>query len=345
MRNEPDASWHKQRETEIAAHVERLFGDTKFVLDTALGRRSVASLKHQVSRNDKSVDLKRLMSQLRPDRALEAQMPVGQTLTATFGVNKWFIFQKIVARLALVVVAPTKEILKDERPQPLSVGETRRQISAQPPPLPGVPTTLVLVSTSGFEPEAHELAERTSERIIVLVEPNASGGWSVHGSTEMGAVLSLLDPETEELKTSRIEQAIDASQSDLLTGSISAEKLAHMTQLPLQLIEDTLKSHAKRNRGLISKRLDGRLLMFREGSTPTGKAVGGEGMSLLDRMKSLFSRKGDNERKISFLSERRAALTQQRDSSHEELFKLEKRESDLRKEFKTNESPIVRKRI
>jgi hypothetical protein len=68
-------------------------------------------------------------------------------------------------------------------------------------------------------------------------------------------------------------------------------------------------------------------------------------MSLLDRIKTLFARKGDNERKIAFLSERRAALTSQRETSHEEVFKLEKKESELRKEFKTNESPTVRKRI
>jgi len=345
MRNTPDASWHKQREQEIVAHVERMLDDPKFVIDTSVGRKNTASAKRQVRAGDKSVDLKRLMSQTRPDRDLEQQMPVGRTLEATFSVNKWLIFQKIIGRLTVTVLPPTKEILKDENPEPLTLGETRRQLSALPPPLPGVPTTIVLVSTAGFAPDAHELAERTSERTIVLVEPNESGGWSVHGSTEMSGILHLFDPEPASTKSQRIEQAIDLLGDDLITGAISAEKVSLLTQLPLQAVEDTVKSYAKRTPGLQSKRLDGRLLLFREGSAPTGKAVGGEGMSLLDRIKTLFSRKGDNERKIAFLSERRAALTQQRDASHDEVFKLEKKESDLKKEFKANDSIVTRKRI
>jgi hypothetical protein len=345
MRNTPDASWHKAREQEIVSHIEKLLVDPKFVIDTAIGRKNTAAVQHQVKIADKSVDLKRQMSQVRPDRELESQMPVGRSLEATFSVNKWLIFQKIIARLMVNVVPPTKEILKDESPEPMSVGETRRQLGALPPALPGVPTTVVLVSTSGFDADARELAERTSERTVVLVEPNGSGGWSVHTPSEMSGVKHLFDPEPAMTKSRRVEQAIELMGDELITGSISAEKLALVTELPLQAVEDTLKSYAKRTPGLQSKRLDGRLLLFREGSAPTGKAVGGEGMSMLDRLKTLFSRKGDNERKIAFLSERRAALTQQRETSTDEIFKLEKKESELKKEFKANDSIITRKRI
>ncbi|HEX8342852.1 MAG TPA: hypothetical protein VF624_18260, partial [Tepidisphaeraceae bacterium] len=339
-----DPSWHQQRERDLVDHVERLVTEPKFVLDTSLGRRSAAAAKAVTRRGDKAVDLKRTMSQLRPERELELRMPVGQTLEATFAVNKWLIFQKTIARLVVASVPPTKELLKDERPAPMSAGETRRQLAALPPPLPGVPTTIILVSTAGFEPDAHELAERTSERTIILAEPNAAGGWAMHGSSEISGVLDLLDPEPAAAKRQRVEEAI-AAGDDLLTGSLSAEKLSLATRLPLMLVEDVLKSYAKANPGLQAKRLDGRLLLFREGSMPTGKAVGGEGMSLVDRIKTLFGRKGDTERKIAFLSERRAALAQQRDAWHDELFKLEKQESLLRKEFAADESTNARRRI
>ena len=46
-------------------------------------------------------------------------------------------------------------------------------------------------------------------------------------------------------------------------------------------------------------------------------------MPLIERMKALFSRKGDNEKKIAFLSERRASLSQQRDQAYEEMGDLE----------------------
>ncbi len=345
MRNTPDASWHQAREQEIISHIERMLDVPKFVIDTAVGRKNTASIKRTAKSHDKSVDLKRQMSQIRPDRELETQMPVGRVFEATFAVNKWIIFQRIIARLMVAVIPPTKELLKDETPEPMSVGETRRQLSALPPSLPGVPTTVVLVSTSGFVPDARELAERTSERTIILVEPNESGGWSIHAPTEMSGIKHLFDPEPEPTKSRRIEQVIGLLSDELLTSSISAEKLSLLTELPLQQVEDTLKSYAKRTPGLQSKRLDGRLLLFREGSAPTGKAVGGEGMSLLDRLKTLFARKGDHEKKIAFLSERRAALSQQRDTSTDEIFKLEKKESELKKEFKANDSVISRKRI
>ena len=346
MRNEPDASWHKQREDQILQHVERLMANPKFVIDTSLGQRGVLSVKQQsVQQSDRSVDLKRLMSQQRPDRALEAQMPVGRMLQTTFFVNKWWVFQKTIARLVAVVYSPVRQIIADQPCEPMTAGETRRALAAIPPPLPGVPTTVLLVSTSGFDAEARELAERTSERTILLLEPNASGGWTTFGSTEISGVADLLDPETEDLKNKRVDQAIEESRDELLTGSLSAEKLALMTQLPLMRVEDAVKSFAKRNPGMVAKRLDGRLLLFREGSAPQGKAVGGEGMTLVDRIKLLFNRKGDHEKKIAFLSERRAALTQQRDTSHDELFRLEKQESQLKQEFKTNEALTARKRI
>lgn len=345
MRNTPDASWHQAREQDILAHIEKLLQDDRFVIDTSVGRKSTSSVRYTLKRSDRSVELKRQMSQVRPDRDLETQMPLGQSLEATFSITKWLFFEKIIARLMVAVIPPTRELLKDQPPEPMSTAETRRQLAALPPALAGVPTTIVLVSTSGFESDARELAERTSERTVVLVEPNASGGWSIHAPSELSGIKHLFDPEPESVKTRRIEQAIQTLQDDLLTGSISAEKLALMTELPLQQVEDAVKSYARRSSGLQCKRLDGRLLLFREGITPTGKAVGGEGMSMLDRLKTLFSRKGENQRKITFLSERRAALTQQRDTFSDEIFRLEKKESELRKEFKENDSVITRKRI
>ncbi len=345
MRNAPDASWHSAREHEMVEHVQRLLGSRRFVVDTTLGQRPVTAMKVMVKAGDRSDELKRLMSQHRPDRALESAMPVGRTLEAVFSVNKWWIFQKVIGRLLVVIAPPTRELVHGETPHPMTSGEARRVLASVPPPLPGVPTTVILGSTSGFAPECHELAERTSERTIILVEPNESGGWSVHGSTEIQGVLELLDPEDESTKEKRVHAAIDLLGDELATGSLSAERVAVETELPLQRVENAVKSYATQKGGLVAKRLDGRLLLYREGSTPQGKAVGGEGMSLVDRFKLLFNRKGDNERKIAFLSERRAALSQQRDTSNDELFKLEKKESQLKRDFKENDATTARRRI
>ena len=68
-------------------------------------------------------------------------------------------------------------------------------------------------------------------------------------------------------------------------------------------------------------------------------------MPLIDRIKTLFARKGENEKKIAFLSERRTALMQQRDRSYDDITVLEKTEGKLRAEFKEATSDITKRRV
>ena len=68
-------------------------------------------------------------------------------------------------------------------------------------------------------------------------------------------------------------------------------------------------------------------------------------MPLLDRIKTLFARKGDEEKKISFLSERRTALSQQRDRAYEEMANLEQQEEALKRSFRETGAQITKKRV
>ena len=58
-------------------------------------------------------------------------------------------------------------------------------------------------------------------------------------------------------------------------------------------------------------------------------------MPMIDKIKALFSRKGETEKKIAFLSERRAVLSMQRDRGYEEISSLEEKSTELREQFKT----------
>ena len=62
-------------------------------------------------------------------------------------------------------------------------------------------------------------------------------------------------------------------------------------------------------------------------------------MPFLERVKSLFGKSGNDEKKIAFLSERRAALSQQQDRIYEDLGKLEGKEAELRQQFKDSTTP------
>jgi hypothetical protein len=249
----------------------------------------------------------------------------------------------------MVCVSPTRALINGDTPAPLTLAETRKILSEIPPP-GGVPLTIVLVSTCGFEIGAHEAASRSADRTVILVEPNDAGGWNPYGPIETKSLVDLFDPEEEDEKHRRVNELIESSKVDLLQGGIAADKIAAKSQLPLGFIESELKSYAKANPGLAAKRLDGRVVLFREGSAPvssgaSSSASGGPEMPLIDKIKALFARKGETEKKIAFLAERKTALTQQRDRSYEEIGSLEQQDAALTKQFKETTSAISRRRI
>jgi len=68
-------------------------------------------------------------------------------------------------------------------------------------------------------------------------------------------------------------------------------------------------------------------------------------MPMIDRIKALFARKGETEKKIAFLSERRTVLSMQRDRGYEEISALEEKDTELREQFKTARAPLTKRRV
>ncbi len=348
MNSNPDPSMHREREERFINHVEQLLDDDHLRVDTTRGRRSVLSLSRDINRSNREVELKRQMSQAgMPDRDLEARMPRGQTLDVLLSRPSWVIFKKPVGRLRIVCVSPIKALLSGQAPSPMTTPEVNRLLAEMPPPLPGIPTTLVLMSTSGFTTESHEVADRTATRTLILVEPNPAGGWSIAAPAQSKALAELFDPEGETDKRQRVFEAIEDSSMDLTASGIIGDKLAARTKLPIMTVEAEIKNYAKEHPGLIAKRLDGRLVLFREGVTPTASNAGNGAteMSLMDRIRSLFAHKGETEKKIAFLSERRALLSGQRNRGYEELGALDGKETELRDQFKAARTPMTKRRV
>ncbi len=339
---------HRQLEMDFIRHVEQLLEDDRLRVDTTSGRRPVAGMLKSVQRSDRAVDLKRIMSEMRmPDRDLQQQMPVGEMMEIILQKRKMLVLRGVVGRMRVICVSPTRTLLAGGTPQPLKPADVSKLLSEIPPSVGGVPSTVVLMSTSGFTIEAHELAERRADRTVIMAEPNKAGGWAVFGPVETKALVDLFDPEAEESKRNRVREEVDAMAGELVGAGISTEKVSARTQLPLQLVESELKNYAKGRPGLVARRLDGRVVLFREGSVPLSatSASGGGEMPLIDRIKTLFARKGENEKKISFLSERRTALMQQRDRSYEDIGLLESQEGKLRDEFKNASGDVTKRRV
>lgn len=355
MKNSPDPSVHRMLQQQMMQHVQHLLDDDRLRVDTVQGRRPVTSLLREINRTDRAVELKRTMSEMDlPDRDLEARMPVGEMLDVLLGRRKWLVLRQPVGRLKVICISPTRALLSGEAPAPMTTADVQKVLAEVPPPLRGAPVTLVLMSTSGFAIATHEMAERRSDRTLILVEPNDAGGWSVYGPAETRALADLFDPEAEDKKRQRIVEYIQSHRGDLLSSGLATDAIAAKTQLPLQLIENQLREYARSNPGLTAKRLDGRVVLFPEGTMPPAAATaaaagssggGGSDMPFIERLKSLFSRKGDTEKKIALLSERRATMGLQRDRAYEEMSALEQKESELRQQFKDARAPLTRRRI
>jgi hypothetical protein len=345
MSDSSDPSEHRSREEQFMQHVEKLLTDERLRLDTTRGRRPVTTLIREVSSGDRTVELTRQMSEMnKPDRALRDKMPVGKSMDVTLSRKQWFVFNKPVGRLWVTCASPTRALVSGEPPRPMSRAELTDVLGHAPPPKADVPSTLVVMSTSGFALEANELTERRSDRTVILASPNVAGGWSIVGPTQTKGLADLFDPEADAEKRRRVREAIEAARFDLSGSGLAADHVSARTNLPGPLVEAELKQYAKENPGLVAKRLDGKMVLFRQVAMAT-EAGGGVAMPLIDKMKALFARQGETEKKIAFLSERRTALSQQRDRGYEEMNGLEAREADLRSQFAQAGGDITKRRI
>lgn len=340
-----DPTWHQQREQEMARHFTQLLSEKKFVIDTTDGRKSVTNFQKTFSETDQSVAIKRLMIEAgSSDHALQRKLPSGLSIDVILKDRYMLVFEKTFGMVRFQSVPPTQSLIKGEDVQPLTERDVRAALNSLPPPLGDgkgrVPLTVILFSSAGFTKDAQLLADRLAERTTILVEPNDAGGWTVHGTPETRGVLDLLDPEIDDQKRRRIRDAIADAEFDLSRSGVSAEKMATQTQLPLSKVEEEFKRYASERRGLTAKRMDGRLVLYRE-STPPPNA-GGK-MPIIDKFKSIFS--SSNDKKIAFLAERRTQIAQQQERVQEDMHALEQHELQLKEQFRTNETPLIRKRV
>jgi hypothetical protein len=348
MKMSSDPAIHRRREQQIIQHVERLLADDRLRVETIFGRRPITAFIRDVVRNDHAMDLKRLMMEMNiPDRELMSRMPIGQLLDVSLKRTHWFVFNQTVARIRVACFSPVRALLSGAELQPMNADDVTKALAAMPPPLGPSPATVVLVSTSGFSRDAVDLVQNRPGRTVILLEPNAAGGWTANGPERAKPIIDLFDPEVEGDKRDRVLELIKESQIDLLGSGIAADKLAAKSQLSEAFVESVVKEYARANPGLSAKKLDGRVVLFREGtgSLITAGLGSGGSMGLVDKVRTLFSGKGENEKKIAFLSERKTALSQQRDRAYDEMSSLETQEAKLKQQFKDAAGAITKRRV
>ncbi len=347
MSTSNDPSHHQQIEKRFIDHVERLLADERLRVDTLRGRRAVNASQAKIVRGDDSVDIKRTMAAMgRFDRDVQKQMPMQRSIDVDLWQKKWWFFSQTIGKVRVRSLSPIERLVSGQAAQPVGRAEIDQIVAAEASATDRSPATIVLLSTSGFTPEARDMTTRVTAGNLILVEPNDAGGFTVTANPAASDLKELLNPEAEADKRDRVRDAIEQQQMDLAASGIAADRIAAKTQLPLQIVESELRSYAKEQSGLAAKKLDGRLVLFRESSATADRvSAGGLDMPMIDKLRSLFARKGETEKKIAFLSERRAALGQQRDRAYEEISTLESKDAELREQFKSATAELAKRRV
>ncbi|RME37588.1 MAG: hypothetical protein D6788_09135, partial [Planctomycetota bacterium] len=200
---------------------------------------------------------------------------------------------------------------------------------------PKVPHLVGICSPTGFTESARNARFDRKNLTVVLIEPDDADGWRVFapggGSDADPQVLALFDPEDRAEKIARVRRRIEQMGAELSTGGISASVLQRSTGLPAAVVKEAFERTAAENPELRLTKQDGELLLYRGAPQPHRER---KGMNVVDRIKQLFSREGDEAAKINLLAERRAALAQRRDRLYEDIARLEKKEAELRAEGK-----------
>lgn len=279
------------------------------------------------------------------DRDRFAQMPHGRGITLRGYERRWIFGKRLKSITTASVLAPPGPLLEsDDAAPPVSLVELNDHLrtlvtGAKVAHLIGV------CSPSGFEPDVWSTPPEVPNVKLVLVEPREGGGWRVaspHGDLDP-RLCKLFDPEQIDHKLDRVRREIEARSSDLLTGGLTARALAKELEIPEALAERAFTLVARSDPELHVSKRSGEAMLFR--GAPVISGLEDDAMTLRDRIKGLFSKDADQAKKITALSERRAALSGRLDRMYEDIAKLEKKEQDLNAEGKESTSKVAKRRI
>lgn len=329
--------------TRVAETESAFLAGAEANLNQAKGRRLNGSRWVWTTRSQEDRLRTRLVEQGCYDRDLLRSLPKNTSRILTGYVPKFFFGKRRTSAAVCSVLSPLDHLLNsDDAPPPVGLATLLAHVRE----LAGdadVPTLIGVCSPSGFAEEVKRGGLELPKVTLVLIEPREDGGWSViPGSPDATpADCKLFDPEAISQKLSRVRQEIENRGADLVTGGLSASAMAGRLGLPAKLVATAFEQAASADPELKISRQRDEVLLFRGAPARLNDSEA----SMSSRIRQLFSREGDESRKINALSERRAQLAQRRDRLYEDLSKLEAREADLLKQGRESASPTVKRRV
>jgi len=276
------------------------------------------------------------------DREILRSMPKNKTRILTGTQRSWLFRQRRTSVAMASVLSPIEHYLReDTRPPPVGLADLVAHVKdlvgeAEVPHLVGV------CSPGGFTEEARAGGLELPNLTLVLIEPRRDGGWTVVGASPNATSADgrLFDPEATTQKLKRVREEIESRGVDLLTSGLRASAIGDRLGLPARLVMLAFEQAASAQPELKLSRQGDDMLLFR--GAPA--AMENDEMSMIDRLRQLFTGEGDEAGKINVLTERRAKLMERRDRIYADLSQLEKREAVLLKDGREASSSAVKRR-
>lgn len=277
------------------------------------------------------------------DRDRYAGLPHGRGVTIRGFERRWIFGKRLKSVTVANVLAPPGPLLDgDESPPPVTrlqlIEHVRGLVNdARTPHLVGV------CSPSGFEDEVWNSPPEIPNVKLVLIAPREDAGWRVEpGDHNLDRRFTkLFDPEDVGHKLHRVRREIEARSTDLLSGSLSAGAIAKDLGLPAVLVNTAMENAARADPELRVTRQSGEAVLYRGAAVIPAEED--SSMSLAEWIKSLFSKDGEESKKINVLSERRASLSSRLDRMYQDIAGLEKKEQTLRDEGKAASSKVTKR--
>lgn len=279
------------------------------------------------------------------DREKLKSLPANRRF-ALNGFERRFIFGKRRTGVAVAsVLSPLSHYAStpDADAPPIDIGElvdhVRKLVGD-----PNVPHVIGVCSPSGFTERAKDAKLDMPHVAVVLVEPDGVGGWRTMAAGESvdPRLLKLFDPEGDSEKIERVTRFVEQESAALLTGGLSASTVVNRTNLSPEVVKQGLEKAAAADPELRVSKKGGEFFLYRGAPVARQEKTS---MNVVDRIKQLFSREGEEAEKINLLAERRAALAQRRDRIYEDIAKIELREQQLFAEGKAAATQVPKRRI
>lgn len=313
--------------------------------EAAKGKQFQGSI-WRTARHDQSDRLRALMAGHRNyDRQRLKALPHNRSIALHGYQRRWLLGKKATGVAIASVLCPLERLAdpQGDASKPIDLAELVDHVRRLVPDA-SVPHVIGVCAPSGFTEEALRAKLGLPNVTLVLVERTEAGGWRVTSADKElpEHVLALFDPEKDGDKIERVAQEIEQRRADLLTGSMSASSIASRLSLPEGIVVEAMERVARSDPELrVTRESDG-VLLYRGASARDQEKTS---MNVVERIRQLFAREGDEAEKINLLSERRAKLAARKDRLYEDISGLEAKESDLLGQGRQTKSAVVRRRL